>query len=358
MVRQLERLVKESPNFPHLREKLAWKLLHLGRVKEAERHFRTLAELELDIDMRSSVRLGLGTAAAQGGPAREPARRLRAAVSSVPPSLRGKPDAHSKPTRLLPAVDVSASFPEAIDAMPPPMMLEAEPSVIVAEEPMTAEPVPSNQIPSDQRKTMPMPPGEQQRVVLDAALPPSISGNQQGAPQAAPSRAQSAMDALDGRKAVFKGGLQHLGVPELLQFFHSSRMTGTLLISAEPGLGAVHFDSGMISGAAAPACRNLGDLLKAEGVVTDAQLEEASQTQLSEEDSRLLGAILVEGGLVDKESVRSVLKEQVYLAIGEMMDWRDGQFAFAPVRTGEPFPSELELCLDPQMVILDVLSGD
>ena len=351
IVQKLKRLVKESPDFPHLREKLAWKLLHLGRVQEAEQHFRALAEQELDMDMRSSVRLGLGTAAAHGGPAVVPARRLSAAVSSVPPSLRGKPDAHSKVTRLMPAVDVPLSPPDSIEATPPPMMLEAEPSVIVAEEPGTAEP-----IPSDQRKTMPMPPEEQHRVVLDAVPPPSMSDNR--SPEAAPTKAQSAMDALDGRKAVFKGGLQHLGVPELLQFFNSSRMTGTLLISANPGLGAVHFDSGMIAGAAAPACRNLGDLLRTRGAATDAQLDAASQTQLSEEDSRLLGAILVESGQVDKETMRSVLKEQVYLAIGEMMDWRDGQFAFAPVRGGEPFPSELELCLDPQMVILDVLSED
>ena len=357
VVRKMQTLVEESPSFPHLREKLAWKLLHLGRVKEAEVHFRLLAEQELDMDMRSSVRLGLGTAAAQSGPARRPGHRLRAAVSSVPPSLRGKPDAHSKPTRVLPAVELPAPEPHSMEAAPPPMVLEAEPSVIIAEAPDQAEPIPSNQIPSDQRKTMPMPPEEQYKVVLEAAPPPPPHEDRQSA-SSGPSKARSAIDALDGRKAVFKGGLQHLGVPELLQFFHSSRMTGTLLISAEQGLGAVHFDEGMIAGAAAPACSNLGDLLKADGVVTAAELETASQAQLTEENSRLLGAILVEDGRVDAQTMRAALEKQVFLAIGEMMDWRDGQFAFAPVAAGEPFPSELELCLDPQMVLLDVLGGD
>ena len=354
VVRQMEALVEESPDFPHLREKLAWKLLHLGRVKDAEAHFRVLAELELDMDMRSSVRLGLGTVAAQSGTSRQPGRRLRAAMSSVPPALRGKTDAHSRPTRMMPAISTE-QLSEALEPDSPAMVIEAEPSVIVAEEPDLAEPIPRGHISPDQRKTAPMSPEEQERVVLEAAPPPTRAERQE---ERSGSTAPTAIDALDGRKAVFKGGLNHLGVPELLQFFHSSRMTGTLLISAEQGLGAVHFNGGMLAGAAAPRCRNLGELLLADGSVTEEELEAASKAQQAEQDSRLFGAILVENGQVDQETMRAVLEKQVYLAIDEMMDWRDGQFAFAPDLSDEPFPAELELCLDPQMVLLDVLGGE
>jgi len=343
VVRQMEDLVEQSPDFPHLREKLAWKLLHLGRVEDAEQHFRKLAELELDMDMRSSVRLGLGTVAAQSGPPKHPTRRLRAAMSSVPPALRAKQDEHSKPTRMLPAISTD-QLTEALEPDSQILEIEAEePAVIEAEAPQTAEPIPGRLIPADKRKTAPMSPEEQDRMALEAE------------PE---EKSQTAMEALNGRTAVFKGGLNHLGVPELLQFFHSSRMTGTLLISAEQGLGAVHFDGGMIAGAAAPKCRNLGDLLLAEEAVNEEQLEAAGKAQKAERDSRLFGAILVENGKVDRETMRIVLEKQVYLAIGEMMDWRDGQFAFAPDPSEEPFPAELELCLDPQMVLLDVLGGE
>ncbi len=356
VVKKFKELVQISPEFLHMREKLAWKLLHLGRKKEAEEHFKILAEQELDMDMRSSVRLGLGTAATLTEQPQQPGKRLAAAVSSVPESLKGTTDRYSRPTSVQPAVNMpppppAEAFEVSVQGRSPTSEVEVthtDDAEIIIE----AEPGPPDV--RDQSKTMPFATEEQQRVIFDAAPPPSEAEVE----QQRSAGEQSTMDKLDGRKAVFKGGLQHLGVPELLQFFHSSRMTGTLLISAEQGLGAVHFNGGMIAGAASPSCSNLGVLLISEGIVTKDQIEKATTTQADGDDDRLLGSIVVEQGLASKEAMSTVLENQVFLAIGEMMDWREGQFAFSPDSDKEPRLAEVEINLDPQMVLLDVLGGD
>jgi len=364
VVSRMGKLVELCPDFLHLREKLAWKLLHLGRNQEAEEHFQALAELELDLDMRSSVRLGLGTAVSQAGKGRETGKRLTDALRSVPPSLKPTPESrHERATRMVPVIEEVApglmedggfdeeSLTPSFIGMPPPLPL-GEVAITAEPPPAVGTPGPAAPVDDDQRRTMPFTIDEQAPYVLEAS-PPTVDSA-----AAAPDPQRTTMDEVDGRQAVFKGGLQHLGVPELLQFFHSSRMTGTLLISAEEGLGAVHFLGGMLAGAASPGCSNLGDLVVSEGIASAEQVAQATASQEAEQDSRLLGAILVDQGLATRAAVNGMLEKQVFLAIGEMMEWREGHFAFSPERGDGQAVSEVEIRLDPQMVLLDVLGGD
>jgi hypothetical protein len=113
---------------------------------------------------------------------------------------------------------------------------------------------------------------------------------------------------------------------------------------------------GMITGAASPKCTNLGSMLIARGALSEEQLKSAAELQRANSPDRLLGSILVEKGLVEKEKLEEVLVGQIKGALLEMVAWTSGRFAFEPDRrnqTGDS--SEINVELDTQEVLLDVL---
>ena len=164
-----------------------------------------------------------------------------------------------------------------------------------------------------------------------------------------------AMEAITNQKAVFSGDIQILAFPNLLEFLRSGRRTGTLVISSETGIGAIYLRKGMITGAASPKCANIGRLLISDGTLTKEALEQAAAAQ-KETPEKLLGAILVEQGHVPHDVMKEALTDQIYKAIREIYQWIEGTFAFSPDTAGYDLPSEVEVDLDPQHVLMDVLS--
>jgi tetratricopeptide (TPR) repeat protein len=158
-----------------------------------------------------------------------------------------------------------------------------------------------------------------------------------------------------GPKAVFTGDLQLLAVPDLLEFLKSSRRTGTLVITSERGIGAVHMRDGRITGAASPGSRNMGDLLIEMGRVNEEQLREAAAYQRAEGKEKLLGTILVERGLVDTAALEGALVRQIKGAITELVEWTAGRFAFEPDKQRQRESDDVSVELDTEGVLLDVL---
>jgi hypothetical protein len=155
---------------------------------------------------------------------------------------------------------------------------------------------------------------------------------------------------------VFTGDLQLFAVPDLLEFLKSSRRTGTLVVTSESGIGAVHLRDGMLTGAASPRCTNIGDLLITQGAINQDELRMATIAQEVDSPDRLLGELLVELGSVDAGTVKGALRKQVFLAVKEMVQWTVGRFAFEPdKRSHEQARSGVEIELDTQAVLLDVL---
>ena len=278
-VEQLQELVERCPDFVQLRENLAWKLVKMGRYTDAAKQFEALSVMKLDHEVRASVMLGRGVVATVRQDSRQPGKKVKAAVSAVPPAL-------------------------------------AAPGV---------------------RPDRPRP----------------DSGARDDEPVGADSSLSLEQGILEGENAVFLGGLDQLSVPDLLQFFYTSRQTGTLVVSSDFGLGAIYLRNGRITGAASPACANIGDLLVSQGVVDEQQLDQAMSDQSDDSQERLLGAILVEKGVVDVEAMRGALTSQVYTAISELMTWTEGRFAFSPDFREATLPTEVEIDLDPQVVLLD-----
>ena len=336
-VEALEVLWHEHPKFLQLRELLAWSLVKVGREDDASKHFKEMAALKLDPEIQSSVFLGLGCLANRQFRHRQPGARVRAAASafsqpSPGESEFGEPGRTREAMSVQEALDASFEFvpgvgSEAVkfdaDAVAAGAMEQLSAIQIEAEAPRRGEPGQPPISAADRRQ----PTGDHKAAASEAAAP----------------------------KAVFTGDLQLFAVPDLLDFLNSSRRTGTLVITSEHGIGAVHLKLGFIAGAASPSSANMGDLLIEKGVVTGEQLEQAVQHQKTDSPDRLLGAILLEMSLVERSDLQQALEQQVRGALKEMVDWTSGRFAFEPDRAGPEDSSEIEIHLDTRGVLLDVL---
>lgn len=325
-VESLEVLWSEHKGFQQLRELLAWSLVKVGREEEAAEHFKEMASQKLAPEIQSSVLLGLGCLANRQFKHRQPGARVRATSSAFYQKVEEEPatDEFDGPGSTRQARDVQ----EALDAS-----FDVDAGDVSAA--------------MDQFSAIQLDADEEEEITSPGSkvpLPPPV-------PPPSPAKARSTVEP----KAVFTGDLQLFAVPDLLDFLNSSRRTGTLVITSENGIGAVHLKDGFIAGAASPNSTNMGDLLIEEGVITADQLESAIENQKTKSPDRLLGSILLDLGMVERVQLQAALEAQVRGALGEMVGWTNGRFAFEPDRNGPANPSEIELNLDTRGVLLDVL---
>ncbi len=302
---ELAALLVYSPKFHHLRVELAWKLLRLGRLDEAESHLRQLlAAPELEDAIRPSVLLGIGSLASLRQQHRPPGARAQAAVAAVKPA-----------TELSPPTDA-------------PAPAEEEESHELIAEPPSFEPPAARSRPSE--------------IAVGGAAHDLLL--------------QRALASVEGQRSVFSGDLRILSMADLLEFLKNGRRTGMLVIQSAEGIGAIHLKAGAITGASSPRCTNLGDLLLGMGAITNEQLAETAAAQQEDQRGALLGALFVERGIVPQETMERALSQQVLSAIREMYNWSEGRFAFLPDSAGLALapPPSIEVELDTQFVLLEV----
>ena len=328
-VGKLEAFAAYRPAFLHLVEELAWKLLRLGRYDEASEHFNHMARQQLDPDMHASVLLGLGCLATVQQRHRQPAARVRAAVSAFPASMKEKPRKDQPAPQEPP--------PQEPEARTPPT--EETPQLGI-EDTIPLRPFHEDLERSSRSDTKQHPPVQ---------VPPDSQADR---PRKDSEKLHKVEDVA-GREAVFSGALQTLSVADVLDFLGQGRRTGTLIVSSTDGIGAIHLRQGRIAGAASPDCDNIGHLLVSRGDITEEQLDAATTAQESSPD-RLLGAIIVEQKVVEPEVMQRALTEQVFAAIQELFIWNEGQFSFTPDMADSEVSSEIEVQLDTQFVLLEV----
>jgi hypothetical protein len=172
---------------------------------------------------------------------------------------------------------------------------------------------------------------------------------------AAPNGAEpAALSSSLAAGAVFSGKLSVFAVPDLLEFLRGARRTGLLLCSAAAGTAALRFHEGRIAGAASPATPGVGELLiragKLSAVVLQAILDRQGGRARTD---GVLGEVLVRERLVEAGDVQRALREQIALAIKEIVGWREGEFAFNREEPGGE--AEIAVEVDPQEVLLNVL---
>jgi len=165
---------------------------------------------------------------------------------------------------------------------------------------------------------------------------------------------QRAVETIAGKRSVFSGDLGMLCTADLLEFLRNGRRTGTLVLQSQGGAGAVHLRSGMITNASSPNATNIGDLLLKRGAITPAQLGEVASCQREDGRGSLMGALFIERGMVDADMIKGVLTDQVFAAIRELFQWKEGQFAFLPDPPSAVDTTSVAIELDPQHVLLEV----
>ncbi len=156
---------------------------------------------------------------------------------------------------------------------------------------------------------------------------------------------------------AFEGRLQDLPLPELVQFLHFGSRSGTLKISSDDNRGEVLFDKGNII-----AARTDGAMLLSQRIV-DTGIDEKSVEDiiaLARGEKIAPGSLLVEEGLVEWGRLIGLIKEQIEAAVGTMLSWQQGEFAFrlGDLDTVGSVGVELEalrekLHLNTQMLLLD-----
>jgi hypothetical protein len=161
------------------------------------------------------------------------------------------------------------------------------------------------------------------------------------------------MDA-NSQDNLFSGELKMFSMPDLLEFLRNGHRTGSLICSSKHGIGAVELLEGYITSAIVPNGDNIGTLLLKKGKIKKEDIASSIDSQHKDLAGARIGAVLVEKGLVDAETIKEVIVEQTYSAIRTMLNWDDGRFAFTPTIDQEFDREFVEVKLDSQHVLMEL----
>jgi hypothetical protein len=130
---------------------------------------------------------------------------------------------------------------------------------------------------------------------------------------------------------ALRGSLKDFSLPDVFQLITFSRKTGVLRISG-PGdaSGAVWFRDGEVFFAQSNWHHELlGERLVAARKITPSALEKALEIRHAEsEGARRLGQVLVAEGYITEKVLEAFVQEQIQDTIFDLMRWEDGEFDF------------------------------
>lgn len=150
---------------------------------------------------------------------------------------------------------------------------------------------------------------------------------------------------------AIKGSLKEASLAEVCQLLALGLKTGCLAVADRSRFGQVFFDKGRISFARIVNRRDrLGDLLVADGLLTQDQVDAVLGTQMRSPEKRF-GELLLEQGLIEQEVLQRYIRVQIEEAVFHLFTWSRGQFYFEP---GErPDPREITLSLNAESLLLE-----
>ena len=123
------------------------------------------------------------------------------------------------------------------------------------------------------------------------------------------------------------GNLETMNLAELLQWLANGQQTGTLIIDNGEIVKKIYLRDGKIlSSSSSDPTGLLGHFLVSKGVITEETLAQAIAVQ--EEQGKMLGEVLVEGGATDQETLDHMLKLKAEDNICELFAWESGSFEF------------------------------
>ncbi|MBK8004238.1 MAG: DUF4388 domain-containing protein [Gemmatimonadetes bacterium] len=140
-----------------------------------------------------------------------------------------------------------------------------------------------------------------------------------------------------------EGPLKELSIHDVFQLLDLSRKTGTLKVVSDlrQNAGTVFFEDGAVVGADIRSNPHpLGRLLMQAGRLSEAGLT-ATRAKQEAGDPRRLGEILLADGVVTQRELARVVRQQIEEVVFEMVGWSEGYFAFEDGKRGD-WPTEAE----------------
>ncbi len=130
---------------------------------------------------------------------------------------------------------------------------------------------------------------------------------------------------------VETGRLEQTSTAELLRRFADAGATGRLDIDRSGMRSLLWFRHGRVYTATAPGSRaRLGERLVAADEVSGEVLANALSRQAAVTARPRLGDVLVDGGHLDLETVRSHVREQIVDSVAAALAWTEGTWSFRP----------------------------
>ncbi len=129
---------------------------------------------------------------------------------------------------------------------------------------------------------------------------------------------------------ALEGTLRDFSFADILQLISLQRKTGVLTLKDAGNVVTISFLDGSIVGSSSLNQHmedRIGLILLKRGEVTEAELEAALKRQ--EETLQRLGRILIDHGMIDGESVRRALSQQILQIIYRVFRWGDGEYHFS-----------------------------
>jgi len=145
------------------------------------------------------------------------------------------------------------------------------------------------------------------------------------------------------------GTFSDLPLADFLHLLDANKLSGRLTLTTKQGHGVVVLRDGRVIYAATNGPREtFGSMLVHRKLISPSTLSEALAKQARSSEERRLGSVLEEMGVVDGETLRKLMYEQVGKVLKELMTWRHGYVRFEPLE----IPERGEIAVDSKDFLL------
>ena len=157
------------------------------------------------------------------------------------------------------------------------------------------------------------------------------------------------------------GNLEDLGLGDILQIVSLSRKSGELVLHGQNREGRIIFKNGQVNRATSSLFpENLGALLVRRGIVGIDVIKHAAVLQRTVCPDQRIGTIISEKYGISKETIDTLVKEQIEKIVYSFFSWNAGTFVFDLGDTGEvavtsfdPLQFMLDQGINPQWLAME-----
>jgi hypothetical protein len=148
---------------------------------------------------------------------------------------------------------------------------------------------------------------------------------------------------------VLKGSLDDFTLPEIFRLLASSSKTGSVQIHRSAGRGEVYFRQGEVYFAESSLTRDpLGQKLVRARLITELQLRQALDEHA--ETGNRLGEVLVAEGVLEQSQIEDAVRQQIEDAIFDLLRWELGEFSWEP---GKQTDAEVPISVSVENLIME-----